>query len=172
MKKLNNIVMFACNEGGHFSQTMALKALFNDYPSVLLTDNPRASKSLPGLESIEDVLVIKGTANARKEKKGSHHIDSRWTYFRGYVSLFKECFRAVKKVRPKVIITTGSNIAVPTFLMGKIIGSRLIFIETRAHVYGKTMTGKLVSRFSDMVIVQWPEMLKVYPRASYYGTLV
>lgn len=172
MSKLNDVVLYTCNEGGHFSQMMALKDLFNDYHSVLLTDNSRADKSLPGLETLDDVIVIEGTAVSRKEKKGSKNNDSRWTYFRGYVSLFKECRRAVRKVRPRVIITTGSNIAVPTFFYGKLIGSKLIFIETRAHVYGKTMTGKLISRISDRVIVQWPEMLKVYPQASYYGTLV
>ena len=172
MSKLNNVVMFACNEGGHFSQMMALKDLFKDYYSVLLTDNTRANKSLPGLEALADVIVIDGTAVARKERKGSKKSDSRWTYFWGYVSLFKECRRAVKKVRPRVIITTGSNIAVPTFIYGKFIGCKLIFIETRAHVYGKTMTGKLISRISDRVIVQWPEMLKVYPQARYFGTLV
>lgn len=171
-KKLNDIVLFTCNEGGHFSQMMALKELFNDYHSVLLTDNSRANKSLTGLEALDEVIVIDGTAITRKEKKGSKKSDSRWSYFWGYVSLFKECRNAVRAVRPRVIITTGSNIAVPTFIYGKLIGCKLVFIETRAHVYGKTMTGKLISRISDKVIVQWPEMLNVYPQASYFGTLV
>lgn len=39
MVKLNNIVIFACNEGGHFAQLMALKELFSKYDSVILTDN-------------------------------------------------------------------------------------------------------------------------------------
>ena len=172
MKKLNNIVLFTCNEGGHFSQMMALKELFGDYPSVLLTDNSRASKDLKGLERLQDVIVVGGTATTRIEKKGAKHADSRWTYFWGYVALFKECRQALKKVRPRVIVTTGSNIAVPTFIYGKMMGCKLIFIESRAHVYGKTLTGKLIARLSDKVIVQWPEMLKIYPQASYYGVLV
>lgn len=44
MSKLNNIVMFACNEGGHFSQMMAMNELFGKYNSVLVTDNVRATK--------------------------------------------------------------------------------------------------------------------------------
>ena len=35
MVKLNNIVIFACNEGGHFAQLMALKELFSKYDSVI-----------------------------------------------------------------------------------------------------------------------------------------
>ena len=38
MSKLNNTVMFACNQGGHFSQMMALHDLFGKYDTVLVTD--------------------------------------------------------------------------------------------------------------------------------------
>ena len=51
MVKLNNIVIFACNEGGHFAQLMALKELFSKYDSVILTDNKRANKGIPSLKS-------------------------------------------------------------------------------------------------------------------------
>lgn len=34
MGKLNNTVMFACNQGGHFSQIMALHDLFGKYNTV------------------------------------------------------------------------------------------------------------------------------------------
>lgn len=172
MKKLNDIVLFTCNEGGHFSQMMALRELFGYYPSVLLTDNSRASNKLSTLSDLQDVIIVQGTAKTRKEKVGSKHADSRWTYYKGYISLFRECFSALKKIRPKVIVTTGSNIAVPVFLAGKIMGAKLVFIETRARVYSKTLTGKLVARISDVVIVQWPEMLELYPNAYYFGTLV
>ena len=44
MGTLNRIVLFACNQGGHFSQLMALNELFGKYESVLVTDNIRATK--------------------------------------------------------------------------------------------------------------------------------
>ena len=47
MSKLNNIVMFASNEGGHFAQMLALKDLFSKYDTVILTDNERANTSIP-----------------------------------------------------------------------------------------------------------------------------
>ena len=31
------------------------------------------------------------------------------------------------------------------------------------------MTGKLIYLFADRFYVQWKEMLKVYPKALYYG---
>lgn len=52
MSKLTNTVMFACNQGGHFSQMMAMKELFGKYESVLVTDNVRATKEILALKNI------------------------------------------------------------------------------------------------------------------------
>ena len=170
--KLNNIVLFACSEGGHFSQMMALSELFSVYQSVFVTDNTRADKTLPGLEKVRYIYHVNGTAEARKKNAGHKHNDSRWAYLSGYFTLFRQCYKVMKAVRPKVVISTGSNIAVPLFYVGKLMGCKLVFIETRAHVYSKSLTGKLVCGICDTVIVQWPEMLEVYKKAEYYGTLV
>lgn len=174
MSKLNNIVMFACNQGGHFSQMMALKELFGKYDSVLVTDNVHANKEkTPALKEIGCVEYAMGMAKKRQElSKENNKERSRWQSLSGYITLILECRKIWKKHRPAVIITTGSNIAVGLFLYGWLKGSKLIFIETRAKVYSKTVTGKIVGRFADKIFVQWPEMKKVYPNAEYLGTLV
>ena len=174
MAKLNNIVMFACNQGGHFSQMMALRQLFGKYNSVLVTDNVHATKEkTPALKDISAVEYAMGMAKQRKilQEKGTSE-KNRMHSIVGYFSLFAESYKIWKKYRPAVIITTGSNIAVGLFLYGWLKGSKLIFIETRAKVYSKTVTGRIVSKVADKIFVQWPEMKKIYPKAEYCGTLV
>ena len=56
-------------------------------------------------------------------------------------------------------------------LIGKIFGSKIIFIETIANMNTKTVTGKLVYKFADLFLVQWEDMLKLYPKAKYFGSL-
>lgn len=166
--------MFASNEGGHFAQLMALKELFDKYDSVVLTDNERANFNIPALKNVRAIEFAMSFANKRKQltknkgKKMTHA-----SYLGAYFGLFRECNAAFKKYRPKVIISTGSNIAVPLCFIAKLAGAKFVFIETRAKVYSKTISGKIVGRFADKVIVQWPEMMDVYKgRAEYYGTLV
>ena len=53
--------------------------------------------------------------------------------------------------------------------IGKLLGSKIIFIETFANSQSKTKTGSLVYKFADLFIVQWEEMLKLYPNAVYGG---
>ena len=75
------------------------------------------------------------------------------------------------KVRPKYIVSTGAHIAGPMCLIGKIFGSKIIFIETFANSQTKTITGKLLYKFTDLFIVQWESMLELYPKAKFYGSL-
>lgn len=171
MGTLNRIVMFACNQGGHFSQLIALNELFSKYESILVTDNVRATKDMPVLKNITSIEIIEGEARQRRKQKHDSS-GSRWTFIGVYIKSFFYCGKIWMKHRPKVIISTGSNIAVPLFIIGKLHGSKIIFIETRAKVYAKSMTGILVRHLADQIFVQWPEMLTFYPEAKYCGTLV
>lgn len=167
MGRLNNTVMFACNQGGHFSQMMALNKLFGKYNSILVTDNARATKDVPALKEIGEIVTVKSQRDKVKEGKSS-----RLYYIKDYFLNFLRYRKIWKQYRPKVIVSTGSNIAVPLFWVGKLHGSKIIFIETRAKVYARSLTGILVRRIADQIYVQWPEMLKLYPEAKYCGTLV
>ena len=56
-------------------------------------------------------------------------------------------------------------------IMGKIFGSKIIYIETFANRNKKTATGKLIYKIADLFIVQWEEMLELYPKAVYGGSI-
>ncbi|MFQ7173025.1 MAG: hypothetical protein ACLRQF_13715 [Thomasclavelia ramosa] len=46
-----------------------------------------------------------------------------------------------------------------------------MFIETFANITTKTLSGKLVYPIADLFLVQWEEMLELYPKAKYRGGL-
>ena len=73
------------------------------------------------------------------------------------------------KFRPDYIITTGVHTAGPMCCIGKILGSKIIYIETFANMVTKTSTGKLLYPISDKFIVQWESMKKLYPNADFGG---
>ncbi|MCD8184608.1 MAG: capsular biosynthesis protein CpsF [Bacteroides sp.] len=162
--------MFTCNQGGHFSQMMAMKELFGKYESVLVTDNVRATQEMPALKEIGHIEIMEGESSRRKAVKGDEN-GSRWSFLAVYFQMLLASRKIWKQYRPKVIISTGSNIAVPLFIIGKLHGSKIIFIETRAKVCARSMTGILVHKMADQIFVQWPEMLELYPEARYCGAL-
>jgi len=171
--KLNDIVMFASSDGGHFAEMAALSSLFSKYDSVILTDNKRADKSIPGFEKVKAIEFAMAFAERRDKlrdtKKGTiTELDYATCYFK----LYRQCKRAFKLYKPKVVISAGAGISVPLCLVAKLYGAKFIHIENKAKVYSKTISGRLVQQLADMIIVQWPEMVDVYKgKASYFGIL-
>lgn len=91
---------------------------------------------------------------------------------RNVINLFKNtllAFKILKKEKPDLIVSTGAAVAVPFFYIGKLMGSKTIYIEVFDRIDSSTITGKLVYPVTDEFIVQWEEMLKVYPKAKNLG---
>jgi len=76
--------------------------------------------------------------------------------------------------RPDVIISTGAEIAIPAFILGKPFGhAHCIFIELWAAIDQPTQTGRWLYRFSDEFYVQWESLLAAYgSKARFVGTLI
>lgn len=166
-----NLVMFAASVGGHYKEMMGLRELFPLYDSILVTDNKTAANQSEITKVFQTIEFANAMSDRRVRKAGGRSKGTRWVALSTYTKMFLQCIKIVLKHKPSVIISTGSYIAVPLFYFGKLYGAKLIFIESNAMVYSKTTTGKLVGWISDKIIVQWPEMLKVYPKAEYWGVL-
>ena len=69
------------------------------------------------------------------------------------------------KLRPAVVISTGSGLAVPFLVLSKLFGSFIIFIESGARIDSASKAGKVMYVFSDVFIVQYKSLLKFYPNA-------
>lgn len=157
-KKLNDNkkVLFIASTGGHLSELLQLKPLFKKYNTYLITEKTKSTKNLKKKFSNVNYLVY-GT----KDHKISY-------IFKFLYNCFKSLILYIK-IRPKVIVTTGTHTAVPICYIGKIFGSKIIFIETFANSKTKTLSGRLIYPIANIFIVQWESMLELYPKAIYGG---
>ncbi len=167
----NKTVMFAGSQGGHYKELMGLRNLFLKYESILVTDNKQVLFQPDITRLFCSVEVLHAMSDSREKLAGSTTRLGRFKQINSFMRMFMECFKAYKKYKPSILISTGSYIAVPLFISAKLHGTKTIFIESNAMVYSKTLTGKLVEKLSDKIYVQWPEMLDVYPKAEYHGIL-
>lgn len=74
--------------------------------------------------------------------------------------------------RPAIVLSTGSGIALALCILGKLYGSKVIYIESGSRVVEPSKTGRFMYKYADVFYVQWKTMLKVYPRAVYTGRLI
>ena len=77
----------------------------------------------------------------------------------------------VIRQRPDVVITTGAGIVVFFCVFAKLFGAKLIFIESMARIKSPTLTARMLYPFADLFLVQWPGLLKFFPKAKYLGRL-
>ncbi len=150
-------VLFIASTGGHLTELMQLSEMFSQYDFHLVTEKTKSNMYLKDSFGEKVSYLIYGT---------KHHI---LTYpFKLLMNCFISLFLYLK-YRPDYIITTGVHTAGPMCCLGKIFGSKIIYIETFANMVTKTVTGKLLYPISDLFVVQWESMKKLYPDAVFGG---
>lgn len=150
-------VLFISSTGGHLNELLQLKPMFEKYDSYIITEKTKSNLKLKEEYRNKIHFLVYGT----KHKP--------FTYpFKLLYNCFKSLYYYLL-IRPDVIITTGAHTAGPMCCIGKLGRSKIIYIETFANINTKTMTGRLIYKFADLFIVQWEEMLKLYPKAVCWG---
>lgn len=150
-------VLFIASTGGHLSEMLQMKSCFEKYDYNIITEKTGSTKDLIKKYPNKVRYLVFGTK------------DHLFTYiFKFSYNIFKSIYLYFK-IRPQYIITTGTHTAVPICYIGKVFGSKVLFIETFANSETKTLSGKLVYPIADLFIVQWESMLKIYPKATYGG---
>lgn len=80
-------------------------------------------------------------------------------------------WKVLHKEKPDLIISSGAAVSVPFFYLGKLFGSKLIYIEVFDRIDKPTLSGRLVYPIVDKFIVQWEEPKEVYKKAINLGSI-
>ena len=86
--------------------------------------------------------------------------------------MFLHCVYIMLKERPDVVISTGAAVGCILCLLAKAMGKKAVWVDTISHVDRITLSGKIIMRFADVFLVQWPELAERYKRARYVGSVL
>lgn len=149
-------VCMVSSTGGHFMELIQLIPALNDINFYIVTEkNPST------------VQIV--------EQYPHHYLIQQQR--RGWMFPFKFAYNIMTSIiyllkeKPSTIITTGAGASYPTCKWAKILGKKVIYIESFAKLNNESVTGRMIYPFADKFFVQWPEMLSVYPKAEYHGTV-
>ncbi len=136
--------------GGHLVQILMLKEVYQNLDHYFVTIKDDFSEHV--MESEKSYYITQILRNPGKLPVNA-----------------LEGFRILKQERPDVIITTGAGDVLPTCILGKIMGSKVVFLETFARVREPSLVGRFLAPFADKVLVQWQPMTQQYKNAVYSG---
>lgn len=146
-------ICFISSSGGHLEQIKQLKMVADKYEHYYVLPKNKSTVKF-------------------KEKKylvGDFYRKNRVQFVFRFVYTAIQQLIVFLKERPDVVITTGAGVVIPTCLYARFFGKKVIYIESFARMKSLNKTAQLLSKYSDMFIVQWEELLKIVPDAIYGG---
>ena len=153
MKKQNRKprICLVSSSGGHFEQLQKLQPLIDKYSGFIVTEKTQFkanAKYLMKQTDLKDKFMIP------KMLLNSFYALIIWI-----------------KERPDFIVTTGTMVAYPFYILSIIFRKKFVFIETFGRADMPTVSGKKMEKHSDLFIVQWESQKKHYKKAIYGGVL-
>ena len=144
---------FVASSGGHWEELMCIKSIAEEHDTFYVTEaGGQANDS-----RLQNIYVLPQINRRQK--------DFPWRFLKLLMASGKIMFRE----KPDFVVTTGALIAFPFCVYAKLMGAKVIYIESFARVHDRSLTGKLVYPIADLFLVQWESLLEVYPRAKYVG---
>ena len=134
-------LLLVCSPGGHLLQLHALAPVWTGYSRVWVT---LAKSDARSLLQDENVVYAHGPA-ARNLPNLLRNLLLAW--------------RTVRRVRPKVVLTTGAAVAVPFAWLGRLHGARVVYVESLARIVKPSLSCRLTAPIASRVYVQWPELV-------------
>ena len=139
------------SSGGHWEQLQKLQPLIDKYDGFLITEKtkfPENAKYFMLQTDLKDKLMLP--------------------------KMMVNSIRALKiwaKEKPDFVITTGTMVAYPFYLIAVLLRKKFVYIETFGRADMPTTAGKMMEKHSDLFIVQWESQVKHYKKAIYGGCL-
>lgn len=139
------------SSGGHWEQLQKLQPLIDKYSGFYVTEKTQFE------------------ANAKYFMKQTDMKDKLMP-FRMLYNFIIAIYVWIKE-KPDFVITTGTLVAYPFYLLSILFKKKFIFIETFGRANMPTMAGKKMEKHTDLFIVQWESQKKFYKKAIYGGCL-
>jgi len=159
-------ILLVCAPGGHFTEMMRLKSAFEPFRTSLMTYEEaflKAPVSVSRTYQIENMIV----ENVSVNKTGLTFL-----YLLQFLILTVRGAKILLIERPDILISTGSEIAVPIYYMAKMLGKKILFIESICRVDDLSGTGRIIYPIADRFLVQWPNLTEKYNNAIFKGNVL
>lgn len=151
-------VGLVCSSGGHLVEIELLKASYQDFPHFLITQKTDNTKNIPNAHFLSIYISNRNVLRTIK-----------W-----FFQNIGEAYHIIKEQRPTVLISTGGgDLAIPVFIVGKLMGVKLVYIEHIGRFSQPSSVGKILYWISDRFFVQSKPLLRCYgKKAEYHGAVI
>lgn len=147
-------ICIVASAGGHVSQLLQLAECWKDYDTFCITTT----------DVVKEKLDKYGKVYTVGESNREHPLQVGKVFIR--------CLKAILHEKPDVVISTGAAVGCIACYLGKLLGARVIWVDSITNVERLSLSGRLVRYIADLFLVQWPELAERYRNVEYVGELI
>lgn len=147
LKKLPRkpLICLSAAGGGHFRQLLDIEDLWARYPHFIVTENTVLTRALSNREDIENVPHF---------ALGQVRIGKGLAMVRAAAASCLASFRIVLRRRPDIVITTGSGSQFFIVLWARLLGSKIVLIDSFARFHAPSKFARLAAPMAHIRIAQ------------------
>lgn len=147
-------ICLAASAGGHLSQLLAIAESWEGHETFCVA----TSEVVRGRLREHGPTYIVGECNRQRPLQ--------------VLRVLARCIAIAIRERPQVVISTGAAAGCIQCFLGKMIGAKIIWIDSITNVERLSLSGLMVRRIADLFLVQWPELTKKYTNVQFAGTVI
>lgn len=147
-------ICLVASAGGHLSQLLKIVQPTEKYQAFVITTS----------EAVRENLEKFGPVHVVGECNRQHGLQ--------VVKVLRRCWAILRREKPDVILSTGAAAGCLCCFLGKLMGARIVWVDSITNVDRLSLSGRMVRYIADLFIVQWPELTEKYHGTEYVGTVV
>jgi UDP-N-acetylglucosamine:LPS N-acetylglucosamine transferase len=147
-------LLLVCSSGGHLLLLHQLRPWWEKHDRSWVTFDKTDARSLLEGERLDL----------------AHHPTQR--NLPNLVRNLRLAWRVLRRERPDVLVSTGAGVAFPFFVLAKPLRIKTVYVEAYERMDRASLTGRLCYPICDLMVLQWEEQRRFYPRGELVGALL
>lgn len=152
----------AASGGGHVRQLLDLEPVWNRHDHFFVTEDTALGRSLAEKQRTRFVAHY---------ALGQARLGHPFRMFRGALANAFQSLRIVLAERPDVVITTGAGAVFLVVLFARLMGAKLVTIESFARFDAPSQFGRMIAPFAHRKVVQGAPLKDYWPDAELFDPL-
>lgn len=155
-------VCLAASGGGHIRQLLDLEPAWSQHDYFFVSEDTALSRSIAEKHRARYVSHF---------ALGQARLGAPARMAAGAVRNFFESARIMLTERPDVLITTGAGAVFFSVLWARLLGAKIVVIESFARFHAPSVFGRMASPFAHEKVVQSKELASYWPDAAVFDPL-
>ena len=147
-------ICLAASAGGHLTQLLKLTDSWRGYKTCYVTTT--------------------GFVQGKLQKYGKVYVvgESNREHLLRVIFVLIRCVNVILREKPDVVISTGAAVGCIMCFLSKLLGAKVVWIDSIANTEILSMSGRMIRPFADLILSQWPEVAEKYNNVEYGGAVI